>query len=393
MKALKIVFVTCLVGLLFGCKEQSWVKPLTDDTEQPQPIASAEVRENFSGGAVIKYTLPTNSNALYVKAEYDIGDGRVLSQKASVYNDTLRVEGFVRAGTFDIQLYAVSRAEIASEPITIQVEPSEPPFRHAVSTVDIQPDYGGVLVKVDNPANSPLATLILLQDSLGLWQEAYTEYSSADTIVFNTRGMKNEEVTIGLTVRDQYQNFSDTIFWTGIPLLEEKIDKTKFSPYVLPTDQRDAFGWVMPRLWDDNLGTGFHTPEHPPGGMPQWFTIDLGQTVALSRFVIHQRLDIYVYNHGNPRRFELYGSAEPPSADGEWDDSWQFLGAYEVVKPSGQPPGVNSNEDWEEARQGHGFNFPAGIPNVRYIRFKVLESWVTGFFHLMEMDLYGENEK
>ncbi|MDF2514828.1 MAG: hypothetical protein K0R59_124 [Sphingobacterium sp.] len=383
--------------LIWACKEVGWVDPTINDTGIPAPVIEAAVVENFSGGALVKFVLPKSSNALYVQAEYDVGNGKIFKQKASIYNDTIRVDGFVKAGSFEIKLYALSRAEQKSSPISVKVNPTEPPFSHAAKTAVIRSDFGGILVQLDNPVQADLAAVILKRDSEGKWAAVKTAYSAAKEFVFNVRGMKAEQSTFGLTIRDRYQNFSDTVEWIGTPELEEEIDKTKMKEFILPTDQLSAFGWILPRLWDGKLTAGFHTAEHPPGGMPQWFTFDLGQEVSLSRFVINQRLDSYMYSHGNPREFELFGATEKPlGADDKsdvWDPKWKSLGQFEVIKPSGQLPGTNSAADKELAKKGHEFNFPPGTPKVRYIRFKVNLAWAAGFFHLMELTLYGQNEK
>ncbi|WP_175991983.1 DUF5000 domain-containing lipoprotein [Sphingobacterium sp. CZ-UAM] len=397
-RIVQFILPTLAILFIWSCKESSWADPSVNDNSTPMPVEKAVVVENFSGGASIKFALPKSSNALYVQAEYDVGNGKIFKQKTSIYNDTIHVDGFVKAGGFDVQLYAVSRAEQKSTPITIKVNPTDPPFSYAAKTAQIRSDFGGILVQLDNPVKAALAAVILKKNTDGKWSAVKTDYSAEKQIVFNVRGMKAEETTFGLTIRDKYQNFSDTVEWTGIPELEEEIDKKKIVKLSgLPTDQGEDYGWAMERLWDGNLATGFHTKEYPPAGMPQWFTFDLGQEVSLSRFVINQRLDIYMYSHGNPREFELYGSIEQPLAADDkvdvWDPKWQSLGHYEVIKPSGQLPGINSAVDIDLAKKGHEFNFPPGTPKVRYIRFKVVSAWAAGFFHLMELTLYGQNEK
>jgi len=396
-KIVQFVLFLLTMSIIWACKESGWVDPSVNDSGTPAPVEKATVVESFSGGAAIKFVLPKSSNALYVQAEYDIGNGKIFKQKASIYNDTIQVDGFVKAGSFDVQLYAISRAEQRSTPITVKVNPTDPPFSYAAKTAQIRSDFGGILVQLDNPVEADLAAIILRKDADGKWSAVKTNYSATKQIVFNVRGMKAEQTTFGLTVRDKYQNFSDTVEWSGVPELEEEIDKKKIVKLTLPTDQGADYGWTMERLWDGDLNNGFHTKEYPPAGMPQWFTFDLGQDVSLSRFVINQRLGIFMYSHGNPREFELYGAIDIPLAADDkadvWDPKWKSLGRYEVVKPSGQLPGTNSAADTDLAKKGHEYNFPPGTPKVRYIRFKVLSAWAAGFFHLMELTLYGQNEK
>jgi len=63
----------------------------------------------------------------------------------------------------------------------------------------------------------------------------------------------------------------------------------------------------------------------------------------------------------------------------------------ESVKPSGLPVGQNSDEDLALMYKGEEFNFPSGAPAVRYLRFKINETWnKTTFFHIGELTFWGQ---
>lgn len=163
----------------------------------------------------------------------------------------------------------------------------------------------------------------------------------------------------------------------GIPVFERQLDKSKFKEYVLPTDARDAWGWLMPYLWNENYGTpGFATTN----GIPQWFTFDMGESVSISRFKTWQASD-RLYRGENVKKFELWGSNNP-AADGSWT-GWAKLADCQSVKPSGLPGTEMTAGDADYARAGEEFKFPAGTPKVRYIRLKVLETWGNGSFITM----------
>jgi hypothetical protein len=170
-------------------------------------------------------------------------------------------------------------------------------------------------------------------------------------------------------------------------------DKSLFKAFKLPTDISDEYGWKLENLWDNNTGAnggdpaGFHTGG---SGLPQWFTIDLGQVAQLSSFKLWQR-DNALYNVANPKVFEVWGSNNP-NPDGSFDGSWTKLQTFTSVKPSGQPVGQNTDADKAFARAGEKFNFPAGIPAVKYLRFKVLETWGgTNYIHLLELTFFKTN--
>ncbi|WP_165500435.1 DUF5000 domain-containing lipoprotein [Pedobacter psychroterrae] len=166
-----------------------------------------------------------------------------------------------------------------------------------------------------------------------------------------------------------------------------EMDKSKFQALSFPTDIRSEYGWELRYLWDnkkeESQGAGFHTGG---SGMPQWFGIDLGAQTTLNSFRLWQRSSA-LYNVGNLKRFEVWGSNNP-NTDGSWE-SWTKLTTFNSFKPSGQPAGQNSAADIAFAAAGEQFTFPAGLPNYRYVRFKVLETWgVQGYMHLMELTFY-----
>jgi hypothetical protein len=161
-------------------------------------------------------------------------------------------------------------------------------------------------------------------------------------------------------------------------------DKSLFKAYNLPTDVPSAYGWETYYLWDKNTGEpGFHTPGQD---FPIWFTFDMGQSASLAKMKIWQRTS-GLYNYGNPKRFEIYGSNNP-SANGDYSN-WVKLASFTSVKPSGLPTGQNTQADADFAAAGEPFTFPAGLASYRYIRFKVLETWGGGnYFHILELTMY-----
>ncbi|RYY35973.1 MAG: hypothetical protein EOP46_08135 [Sphingobacteriaceae bacterium] len=161
------------------------------------------------------------------------------------------------------------------------------------------------------------------------------------------------------------------------------VNKSGFSAVHLPGDIGSAYGWELRYIWDGNTGEpGFHTPGQD---FPFWFTFDMGQEAALTSLKIWQRQS-GIYNYGNPKRFEIWGSNNP-NADGSWD-SWTKLQEFTTVKPSGQPRGQNSELDIQTAAAGDDYNFGAPTQKYRYIRFKVLECWDGNYFHILELSMF-----
>jgi hypothetical protein len=146
---------------------------------------------------------------------------------------------------------------------------------------------------------------------------------------------------------------------------------------------------------------GFHTKEKY--NLPIWIPFDLGFKYVLSRYKIWQRTGTYIFNHGNPHHWEIWGTnntkiknSDPNNKNP--DNGWVKLGEWVMVKPSGIPEvGVNSAEDIEVATNGQEYEFGNGLPAVRYIAWKNIDSWgsidnYTGFMHLMEITLWGQKK-
>lgn len=167
-----------------------------------------------------------------------------------------------------------------------------------------------------------------------------------------------------------------------------EMDKSLFKAFNLPTDVPSAYDWQTYYLWDKSTNEpGFHTPGQD---FPIWFTFDMGQEAFLSKMQIWQRTS-GLYNYGNPKRFEIWGSNDP-NPNGDYSN-WVKLASFTSVKPSGLPVGQNSQEDADFAAAGEPFTFPADVPKVRYIRFKVLETWgETNYFHLLELTMFKQDK-
>ena len=76
------------------------------------------------------------------------------------------------------------------------------------------------------------------------------------------------------------------------------------------------------------------------------------------------------------KQWEVWGRNDAPSQDGSWE-GWTKLMDCQSVKPSGLPVGQLSEEDRTRVAEGETFLFPKGVPEVRYIRFKVNDVWNT----------------
>ena len=263
---------------------------------------------------------------------------------------------------------------------------------HAVSaTIEMIPDFGGVLYRWTNENNSPLAFLVYATDTLGKLSHIETVYSGITDGKYNVRGYEPEEKEFAILVRDRWDNFSDTAKVTVTPMFEQELDKTKFNKVILDTDQSwDAWGAKYERTFDGNINNFNHT--YAGTGWPQYLTVDLGVVARLSRVVVHQRLK-FKYRHGNPRLMDIWGIKETPEQDGRYDGWHPLRVAPEngcvALKPSQE--GGTAEEDAQHVLNGDEYTFSLDDPPVRYIRFVVNETWGnTGFSHMGEITFFGQ---
>lgn len=385
MKNLNILYFGLpFLLLLSGCEELE-KGPLTRDTVAPMAI-SDPVIENRPGGAVITYTLPDETDLLYVKAEYTLTNGRKVETRSSVYSNYLKIEGFGDTNEHEVKLYTIDRSENRSTPLFVNIKPEIPGVFSVKESIRIVSDFGGVRYNWSNPDSCALAFIILAEDSLGALSPIETVYSGVIDGTYNLRGFKPEEKLFGVVLRDHWDNYSDTLKTTLVPMFEEKLDNRNFQTIILEGDANlNNFDGRYEYLFDGDVNTFGHTQAGT--GWPQYFTIDLGVTARLSRFIMVQRQDNMLFRWGNPRLSEIWGRSTKP-ANGSWD-GWTKLRDCVSIRPT--LVGGSPSEDEKKYREGDEYSFKLEDPEVRYIRIQVNETWdKTGFFHIGELIFFGQ---
>lgn len=391
MKIFKIFLTICLLSMVFiGCKRDELVPVETDDVKPGQ--VSDVMSESLPGTVKLTYKLPSDPDLLYVMAEYTDKYGKVTQTKASYFVNTLTVQGFADANVYKMNVYAVDRSENKSDPIVIDVKALTPPIFDVKASLDLQADFGGVNVSFTNQNESDIAIVVSYKDSQGFFVPNETVYTKSKQGTFTSRGLPVQPTVFAVYIRDRWNNRTDTVFKTLTPIFEKELDKTKFREVTFPTDIGGyGNGLVLSNIWDNKINAD-NSMWHSKGdaGMPMHISFDLGVTAKISRFVLWERPGPYLFNHGNPKRYEVWGSTNPPS-DGSYTN-WVLLKSCVSVKPSGQSPGINSTADVAAGARGEEFNVPLTAPSVRYIRVKILENWIGGLqAHIAEMSFYGND--
>lgn len=394
-KSIKAIVILSLL-IVSSCQKDSVSKALKIGT------APGEIKkysfEAIPGGAIITYELPEGTDLRYVKATYTLNSGVTREAKSTIYKNTIQVDGFAKEGEYDITLVAVGLGDVASGPMVIKVNVLRPSHQLVMDSVKINKSmyaaFGGLNIDYSNISSTNLIFHILSRDQQGNWAEIQTVYSAAKKGRVRTRGLEPVLQDFAAFVTDRWNNRSDTVTASLTPFKEALIT-TRFTALNLPGDtweHHTGQGRARPlAILFDGLhpvnGTQFQTK--PSSVLPQWFTWDMTAPFRLSRFILYPDYtgnDKAVFGGGQPLEFELWGSNHPlPDFS-----NWTKVGVFKSVKPSGNPLGINTIEDVEQAKNGEEFEIEGDLGSFRYWRFKTISTWgAVPYIQLSELTFYG----
>ncbi|GHT46721.1 hypothetical protein AGMMS49965_24470 [Bacteroidia bacterium] len=392
MKRYIFMLIVGLCGALVSCSEEP-VGQQPNDSEAPGPVTNLTVKRSIAGGAILSYTLPDAPDLLYVKAEFE-RNGKLCETRASMYVDTLKIEGFGDTKLHEVRVVAVDRSRNESLVEKVDITPETPQVLHVGATLDLMPDFGGVHAYWENPARAEVSVVLLMKDNNNEYVPLETFYSSMASGEGAVRGMDTLSADFGIYVQDRWENKSETQYFTYTPIFETLFDRNRFSGVESQGDAPTGAGWVISRIWDGTKGAEQgYSSMGGTGVWPHSISMDIGVVGRISRIRLYQRLGNskeYVFAEGNPRLFEIWG-CENFNPDGDWS-KWTLMASCESIKPSGFPMGENSNEDIDRATNGEDFIIPPTAPAVRYLRIKVTKTWAGGDnFQICELEVFGDN--
>jgi hypothetical protein len=395
--------------LMNNCKEDSVVLYPVDNTP-PQQISNVVVN-NIPGGAKLTYQLPDQEDLLYVQALYNLPNGNSMITKTSVFSNTMLVKGFGKSQKSTIQLVSFDRSMNQSKPLSVDIKPLDSPIYGILDSLKVQESFGGFKLTWQNPYKEDVVLGVLLKNrTTGAFSYIDNFYSSEALSKKSIRGMDSTSATIGLFVRDTYENYTDTLVMNVKPLFEQEVPKSGFVAMTLSKKfSVEPYGGALPsKMWDgitnvDNnlyylkINTAVQT------GLPiilPIFTFNMGLKVKLSRFRLWQRVD-YLFVLHNPKLFEWYGTndavvaADAETTGWETNPKWIKIMSGESRRPSSLATGsALTTEDVAYARAGEEFEFPLDAPAVRYLRFKLLSTWSgSTSLHINELTFWGQIEK
>jgi len=362
-----ILFILPLLVAINSCKEEGRYEPKAGGN--PPGKVSNVTYEPLYGGAKLFYTIPKDENLLQIEAEYTNEKNETVLFTSSFYSDSISVYGFSAQKEYTVNLYAVNRDRVRSEPVSIKVTPLEPAYTRVAKSVIVKPGFSSLVVSWKNELEQNIVVFVDFTYTQQGTSYSFTSVFSSNLLedkrfVNDLYLTQSEPVSVKIRIKDTYGNVTDDIDEGQLVLLEDiKIPKDK---WVLP-NPNDSIGGVPmcfgnglegrnSKVIDDIIDRGdnlnfMHTQSRgrtgrsSDGNMPWNFIIDLGDYYELSRIITTQRhsggLDNVsrgqYYQYENVGIFRLY----------IWDDE---------------------TESWVGPITEHKIDQPVGISDIEYVR-------------------------
>ena len=366
--------------LILGCNEDKHEPNGSDNIPPGKVVVNSII--NRPGGAVIKFTPPTDLDLLYIKGKYFNEKDEKKEVIVSSYIDSLNINGFGLAGNYEVQVTALDLGNNESAPVTAEISPLEAPIHAILESIQGIEDFGGINISYENPTRASVSLNMSIENDNGdvVFKESF--YTSQSNSSYSFRGYESKLTVFVIYVEDRWGNQTEQRKFEVTPLEDVFLDKQLFSIVPMPGDESfSEYGFSANQIWDGSWSNQWNCGHTNFLSLPHQLSMDLGQNVKLNRFKLYQRGGSELYKHGNPREFRLYGRENldnlpiyDPSKPG---DGWILLGDFESFKPSGLPPGSNTEEDYLFQDNGEDFVFSleARKKNIRYIRFVNDRSW------------------
>lgn len=434
------VIYTSLVLLFARCSALPDFENKKTDKVPPGQITVTK-QENISGGAIIWYSLPEENDILGVVARYSrTKDSETYVETyASVFADSIRLEGFPDTTPTTIQLITVDESKNRSQPVEVQISPLTSPLEEIRNSLNVDASFGGVLVTWENPSRSNIGVFLYAEnESTGL-PEDLNYFSSAEQGTYIFKGFEHKSTRFTLQIKDKWGNLSTPLDTTLTPLQRIKIPSKNASGFLWTHygfedgsslwrgDQSTRGGQnYFTNMFDEVIATFYgggvnNTPStYVPGTgstqlVPLYFTIDLGKSYVISDHRLWHDPGNELAGQ-NLKSYEIWATNERPKQPSDfpnqlaslaywtsWNvfngtDAWKNEGGWTKIadcetKPYSGATTPTSADVEHAAANGFSFDiFPeyTGIP-FRYIRVvSVLPMWNGNTNpRIAEFELYG----
>ena len=392
MKTIKILAILLIpIITLIGCKD--------DENQDSTPPGSLTI-ENITptnGGGIISYTLPNDSDILFVRAEYTNSLGIDVYRVSSSHNDSIEIDGLNQNTPVQVRLFVIDENENMSQPVEVEFTPL-PSFIFLVQeSISIAPELGGVKIEWDNIAEKTVYVHLHIVNG-GEEEIRILSSNSASESIF-VRGLESVEMTFLTKVEDFDGNITDLEEKATLtPLFEEMIDKSTWTLMSQLSVNGNAWEGETTAFWDDIVDTAETNSDNSyfiiwrdqNGGTLDWpldIVINLNKNVRIHRFKVWQRAFWYngptgipyYYQEENMRSFDLYASNN--SVD------WTLLGQFDIGDPSDE--NGNIPQDFiDAAADGHDFDLEGVSEKFNYLKFSITSNYGSDtYVHGSELSL------
>ena len=393
MKTIKILSILFSFFILLGCEDNE-----SQDTIPPGSLSVENIIPT-NGGGIISYSLPSDSDILFVRAEYTNSLGVDVYRVSSSHNNSIEIDGLNQNTPLLVRLFVVDENENMSQPIEVEFTPL-PSFIFLVQeSISITPDLGGVKIEWDNIAEKTVYVHLHITNGSDEDIRILSSNSLAESIF--VRGLESVEMNFLTKVEDFDGNITDLEEKATLtPLFEEMIDKSTWTLMSQLSVDGNQWEGQTTAFWDDVVDTAQTNADNSyfiiwrdaNGGTLDWpldIVISLNKNIRIHRFKVWQRAFWYggptgipyYYQEENMRSFSLYASNNTVD--------WTLLGEYDIGDPSDENGNI-PQDFMDAAANGHDFDLEGVSEKFRYLKFSITSNYGSDtYVHGSEITLWG----
>ena len=388
----KIIFSIFLVTLTFSCSKNEDV-----DSTPPGILSNISVVPT-NGGGIISYSLPSDNDISYVRAEYTNSQGEEVFRVSSRYNTSVEINGLNQTTPIKVRLYVVDENENISDEVEVEFTPLESFIYLVQQSIEISPDLGGVKITWENIATKTVFVYVHILNGTDETIRILSSDNAEESLFI--RGLDAVEMTFSTKVEDFDGNITDLqVVGNFTPLFEEKIEKNTWTLIASQSINGNAYEGRTVNFWDDIVDTVetdsdnsyfIATRENNGGSLnfPLDIVIDLNKNVKIKRFKVWQRAYwyqgggvTYHYQEENIKSFNLYASNDA--------QSWDLLGEFDIGDPRDSAGNIPASA-FQEAIDGHDFTLENTSEQFRYLKISITSNYGSTIITVgSEITLYG----
>jgi len=388
----KIIFLIFLITLTFSCSKNEDV-----DSTPPGILSNISVVPT-NGGGIISYSLPSDNDISYVRAEYTNSQGEEVFRVSSSYNTSVEINGLNQTTPIKVRLFVIDENENISDEVEVEFTPLESFIYLVQQSIEISPDLGGVKITWENIATKTVFVYVHILNGTDETIRILSSDNAEESLFI--RGLDAVEVTFSTKVEDFDGNITDLqVVGNYTPLFEEKIEKNTWTLITSQSINGNAYEGRTVNFWDDIVDTVetdsdnsyfIATRENNGGSLnfPLDIVIDLNKNVKIKRFKVWQRAYwyqgggvTYHYQEENIKSFNLYASNDA--------QSWDLLGEFDIGDPRDSAGNIPASA-FQEAIDGHDFTLANTSEQFRYLKISITSNYGSTIITVgSEITLYG----